>query len=108
MSAARVARVRMKAGGADVRVLHQPDPDPAENIVLQLRTMASNIESGATAAVRSVIAVVEFDADNNVQVFGWGDLDHTEAVGLLTLGTAKVVRDRLAAFEDVHDIGTSL
>lgn len=98
MSGCRIGRVRMKAGGADVRVLHRREPEPALDIVRMLREMADNIESGDYAPVLSCTPVLEF-ADGDIAVFGWGETGLLRSIGVLHLGIEKLSRMRLADFE---------
>lgn len=103
MSGARIGRVRMKNGGADVRVLHQPPPEPASDIIRQLRTMADNLERGEHEPVDTVTVVVE-SARGEIAVFLWGDVGRGDSlprtVGMLHLGIEHLTRMRLRGFED--------
>lgn len=98
----------MKAGGADVRVLHTPQPEPYKNIVRMLRQLADDIEQGEDADIESVALIAERD-DGEITVYGWGaDERPAYIIGLLQMGAHRLARMQTCAFEPIDAIGAAL
>ena len=99
MSGCRIGRVRMKNGGADVHVLHNPNKG-CNDIPDMLREAANNIESGRVP-VESGAAVFQH-ADDTISIYGWGEYGNRPAaqfIGLMHLGIGEATRQRLTPGE---------
>lgn len=70
----------------------------AKDIAAQFRRMADELDSGDIANFESMVAVGEFNGD--VQIFGWGNTDGMRAIGLLSLGAARLNRDILQQMDN--------
>ena len=70
----------------------------AKDIAAQFRRMADELESGEIDNFESMVAVGEYNGD--IQIFGWGNTDGMRAIGLLSLGAAKLNREILNELEN--------
>lgn len=88
----RIGRIRMKNGGAEVRVLHNPNKGYT-NIPDMLREAANNIESGRIPVDRA--AAVFQHSGGGISIYGWGEYGSNEVpefIGLMHLGIAEAVK----------------
>ena len=99
MSGCRIGRVKMKAGGADVRVLRPKSWNDAHNIPGSLRMAARNIEQ-MEVQPRTALFIIRRDS-GQVALYGWGpDANAAEAIVLSAIATTMLTSGHIDELGD--------